>query len=58
MKYKLRSYEYFLKKWRQEIIELRRRRFDVGLTTNQKAYIDGQIKAIETMCETFMAIFM
>jgi hypothetical protein len=58
MKYSPRDYKYFLKKWRQEIVELRRRLFDVSLTSNQRAYIKGQIEAIETVCETFAYVFI
>jgi hypothetical protein len=52
-----KDYEYFLAKWRREVNELKHNLFTVGLTKNEKAYIRGQIQAIEAMCEALTYIF-
>ena len=53
-----KGYNFFITKWRADIINLRRKLFDVGLTKNEKAYIRGQISAIEKMCNTLALIFI
>jgi hypothetical protein len=59
MKYEnYKDYKFFLTKWRAEIIHLRRTLFNVGLTKNEKAYIRGQISAIEQMCNTLTLVFI
>jgi hypothetical protein len=53
-----KGYNFFITKWRAEIVNLRRKLFDVGLTNNEKSYIRGQISAIEEMCNTLTLIFI
>jgi hypothetical protein len=52
-----KHYKYFLAKWRREADELKRILFTVGLTETEKAYIKGQIQAIDAMCEVLIYTF-
>jgi hypothetical protein len=51
------DYNKLLYKWTKEITILKRQLNNSKLTEIKKAYIRGQIKALEVMCERFNSDF-